>query len=212
VCNAVDESSPLLVSNSHQLLRSDEAKLPSQEPNLALIEPLEPHLSCCSRLLFAVRLAFSSKVFFFIFFVGFLQQVAEFGIEETEALYLKLRFDFNRNDRSYYLIATGVPTFFVMSLLQPCLSARLGERRLVILALLISICHSLTFILVTEKEVIYLIPFIGSFGFMTFPTLIGLLSKRVIGQQQGTILGSMSGMVTAVLKPSLVYSYLYVLL
>jgi MFS transporter, DHA1 family, tetracycline resistance protein len=91
------------------------------------------------------------------------------------------------------LAAVGLSAAIVQGGLLKIILPRLGEQRSIIFGLALTALSSLLYGLASQGWMIYLILLVGGLGGIAGPAIQGLISRSVSDQEQGAVLGALSG-------------------
>jgi len=136
---------------------------------------------------------FRSRLYTLIFTMVLLEQLAVYGIGEIFLLYLMDTLGFRRRDNIHLGIAQGVASIIVMLLLLPMLSPRLGEKRIIILSLILYLLYTALYPFVTTHTEVYAMIILSSLSTMSYPATSSLLSIHTPSSEQGLSQGALSG-------------------
>jgi DHA1 family tetracycline resistance protein-like MFS transporter len=136
---------------------------------------------------------FRSRLYFLIFLMVLLEQLAVYGIGEIFLLYLMDTLGFRRRDNIHLGIAQGIASILVMLVLLPLLSPRLGEKRIIILSLCLYLLYTALYPFVTTRGEVYSLITLSSLSTMSYPATSSLLSIHSPSSEQGLSQGALSG-------------------
>ncbi len=131
--------------------------------------------------------------------------IAQRGLESTWVLFTEYRFHWDVRDTGLSLATVGVSAAFVQSVLIRRIMPALGERKTLVMALLVGALGYAGYGLVTQGWMLYVVLLIASFGGLAGPATQGLLSKSVPANEQGMLQGGLLavGSLTAIIGPPL---------
>ena len=151
--------------------------------------PRGGHLSAFSTLTFM----FSSPLYTVIFSMVLFEQLAVYGLGEIFLLYLMDVLGFTRRDNIHLGIAHGVASIVVMLGVLPVISARWGEKRIIVLSITLYLAWTIAYPFVrTHTEVFGLIA-LTALSTMSYPATSSLLSIHTESGHQGLAQGALSG-------------------
>ncbi len=121
------------------------------------------------------------------------------------ALYSQARFDWSVRSVGVSLMVVGLGTALVQGVLVRALTPRLGERRLLVLGLSLSVAGHLGFALATQGWMMYavLVPF--TLGGLAGPATQAIITSAVGPKEQGELQGSLNSLsgLAAIIGPLL---------
>ena len=129
--------------------------------------------------------------------------LAQMILQSVWALSCQARFDWSLRDVGLSLMAVGLATAIVQGVLVRVLTGRLGERRVLVLGLVIAILGQIGFGLAEEGWTMYAIIFPFALGGVSGPATQAIISRAVGPSGQGELQGSINSLsgLTAILGP-----------
>ncbi|MCA8982724.1 MAG: TCR/Tet family MFS transporter [Planctomycetaceae bacterium] len=122
--------------------------------------------------------------------------LAHRGLENVWVLFMHYRFGWDPQKNGLALGLVGVMAALVQGLLVARIISSLGERRTILLGLLISTLTFLCYSLATAGWMIPVIIVFGAFGGVTGPALQSLVAETVESSDQGKIQGALTSLVS----------------
>ena len=166
---------------------------PPTSPSLIPLanQPSPPvrHLSPFSTITFALR----SRLYSLIFSMVLFEQLAMYGIGEIFLLYLMDVLRFTRRDNIHLGIAQGVASIVVMLVLLPLISHRLGEKRIILISIVLYLAWTCAYPFVTTRTEVFSLLTLTSLSTMSYPATSSLLSIHTGPTHQGLAQGALSG-------------------
>jgi len=114
--------------------------------------------------------------------------------QTTFPLYTIIRFGWSSIDIAYALFLLGVSSTLVQTTLLGPLLKRLGEVRLVYVAILSGMTTLTLYGIATQGWMIYLAILLGILGFACNPALQGIVSRQTDSRYQGELMGSLQAL------------------
>jgi DHA1 family tetracycline resistance protein-like MFS transporter len=139
----------------------------------------------------------------------FLLHLAHTAVHSTWVLYTGYRYQWTVVEIGLSLAIVGVMVALVQGGLVRVVVPKLGERRAIVVGLVVSTLTMAGYALATQGWMIYLILVFGSLGGITGPAAQALISKTVAANEQGAVqgalasLGSVAGTIGPVVASSL---------
>lgn len=125
---------------------------------------------------------------------AFLINMAQFALHATWVLYTGHRYGWSGKQVGLSLALVGITSAFVQGFLTRKIVPRLGERRSLLLGVLLGAGAYAGYGLATEGWMIYAIIAVASLGAIAPPALQALITRAVRPDQQGTVQGAMTGL------------------
>ena len=125
---------------------------------------------------------------------AFLINLAQFGLHATWVLYTAHRYGWSGKQVGLSLAVVGISSAIVQGFLTRKIVPAIGERRALLIGILLSAGAYAGYGLATEGWMIYAIIVIGSLGSIAPPALQALVTRSVRPDQQGTVQGAMMGL------------------
>jgi MFS transporter, DHA1 family, tetracycline resistance protein len=122
----------------------------------------------------------------------FLVNVAQFALHVTWVLYTKHRYGWGTRDVGLSLFAVGLGAVIVQGGLARRWIPKLGERRAVVVGMLLGIAGYVGYALATAGWMIYVAIAIASLGGIAMPACQALITKSVRPDQQGAVQGGLT--------------------
>lgn len=132
-----------------------------------------------------------------------LERLAHDALPATWVLYTTYRFNWTEMDNGLSLALVGLMYAIVAGGLTGPLVKRLGERRALILGLLIGSLSFLVYGLATQGWMMYVMIVLGSIGGIATPAIQALITKMVSATEQGAVQGALASIqsIAAILGP-----------
>ncbi|KAA5542183.1 TCR/Tet family MFS transporter [Roseiconus nitratireducens] len=126
--------------------------------------------------------------------VFLLKAFAQRGLENVWVLYTKAKFDWNEMANGYFLAWVGLTATIVLGgLVRPTVN-RFGERRVLLVATLISTVSFLGYGLADQGWILPVIATFGALGGLASPAIQSLVTSTVDDSEQGTIQGALTSL------------------
>ena len=131
--------------------------------------------------------------------------IAQRGLESTWVLFTEYRFHWDVRDTGLSLATVGISAAFVQSVVIRKVMPKFGERKTLVMALLVGAIGYAGYGLVTQGWMLYVVLLVASLGGLAGPATQGLLSKAVPPNEQGMMQGGLLavGSLTAIIGPPL---------
>ena len=124
----------------------------------------------------------------------FLMNLSQLGLQNVWVLYTDYRYHWTSRQVGASLALVGFMAAIVQGGLARRIIPALGERKSIIIGLLIAITNMTGYGLASAGWVIYTILAIGSLGAIASPALQGLISRNVPANEQGAVQGALAGL------------------
>ncbi len=133
----------------------------------------------------------------------FLINLAQSSLQSIWVLYTAYRYHWSERQVGLSLAVIGVMAAIVQGGLARRIIPALGERRAIVLGLLISVFNMTGYALASAGWMIYCILVIGSVGWIATPSLQGLISRAAPPDEQGAVQGALMSLnsVAAIVAP-----------
>ncbi len=133
----------------------------------------------------------------------FLINLAQSSLQSIWVLYTAYRYHWSERQVGLSLAVIGVMAAIVQGGLARRIIPALGERRAIVLGLLISVFNMTGYALASAGWMIYCILVIGSIGWIATPSLQGLISRAAPPDEQGAVQGALMSLnsVAAIVAP-----------
>lgn len=125
--------------------------------------------------------------------------LAQFMMHSTFVLYTTQRYAWSPQQNGLGLFVAGVAHALVQGVLLGVLVQKMGEKRLVIVALWVGAIEFVCFGLATQGWMIYAAIAVMFIGGASGPALMGLLSNNVSEAEQGAVMGASTGIAAAMM-------------
>ena len=122
--------------------------------------------------------------------------LASQSLNSTWVLYTSAKFAWGVRENGLSLAVFGAVALIFQVGLGRFLLPRLGDRRTVLLGLAVGAAQYVAFALATQGWMIYAITFAGGFSFLSGQAMQGLLSRQVGEDEQGTLQGALTSLVS----------------
>jgi len=126
--------------------------------------------------------------------VYFIYTFGQYILQSIWILYTETRYRWTLKQAALSMTYVGVITAIVQGGLIKRIIAFTGDRRALVIGLLVSATAMVCYGLATEGWMIYLLVCLGSFGGIAQPASQALLTKHVPPNEQGGVQGSLSGL------------------
>ncbi len=125
-------------------------------------------------------------------FIGLAQR----GLEGVWVLYTDYRFGWDESTNGLSLALMGIMAVLVQGVLvQPCIR-RFGERKSILIGLVVAAISFLGYGLATESWMMYVVIIFGSLGGITGPAIQGLIAGTVASHDQGKMQGAITSLLS----------------
>jgi DHA1 family tetracycline resistance protein-like MFS transporter len=161
----------------------------AQEHELAANKPRSGHVGPFITLKFMFR----NRLYSIIFLMVIFEQFAVYGINEIFLLYLMATVGFDREDNIHLGIMGSIATCCAMLLLLPILSKKLGEKRLIVVCIVLYLLYTICYLFVRDKWQVYSLLCLSVPSALSYPATGSLLSMFVAKQEMGLAQGALSG-------------------
>ena len=118
------------------------------------------------------------------------------SLNSTWVLFTTARFGWGVRENGLSLAVFGAVALIFQVGLARVLLPRLGDRRTVFLGLAIGVAQYAAFALATQAWMIYAVTFLGGVSFLSGQAMQGLLSRQVGEDEQGTLQGALTSLVS----------------
>ncbi|KAK3157045.1 hypothetical protein QOZ80_2AG0115470 [Eleusine coracana subsp. coracana] len=135
----------------------------------------------------------SSSTFSRAAVVTFFQTLGETGLLTALMYFLKVKFHYSKNQYANLLLIIGITGSFSQLLVMRLLVPKLGEQKLLIIALLASCGHALLYSIAWSFWVPYLAASLVILSFLVTPCIRSIVSKKVGPFEQGMVQGCITG-------------------
>ena len=122
--------------------------------------------------------------------------LASQSLNSTWILYTSAKFAWGVRENGWSLAVFGAVALIFQVGLGRVLLPRLGDRRTVLLGLAVGAAQYVAFALATQGWMIYAITFAGGVSFLSGQAMQGLLSRQVGEDEQGTLQGALTSLVS----------------
>ena len=133
----------------------------------------------------------------------FIFMFANTMLQSIWALYTDYRYHWSASQVGYSLTFIGVMAIVVQGGLVKRIIARTGERKGLVIGLVISAFAMSAYGTATQGWMIYVLVLVGAWGGIAGPSAQALITKHVPANEQGAVQGSLSGLVslTGIIAP-----------
>uniref|UniRef100_A0A452YSN6 Major facilitator superfamily (MFS) profile domain-containing protein n=1 Tax=Aegilops tauschii subsp. strangulata TaxID=200361 RepID=A0A452YSN6_AEGTS len=177
------------------LLREEEASRllfpPSSSPEEA--SPRLPPLRKAPSLLEMATLLTSSSTFTRAAVVTFFHGLGETGLQTALLYFLKAQFHYTKNQYANLLLIIGITGSFSQLTVMPLLAPKLGEQKLLVVALTGSCVHGFLYSIAWSFWVPYLAASCVILSILVGPCIRSIVSKKVGPSEQGMVQGCITG-------------------
>ncbi|KAF6984060.1 hypothetical protein CFC21_002117 [Triticum aestivum] len=177
------------------LLRDEEASRllfpPSSSPEEA--SPRLPPLRKVPSLSEMATLLTSSSTFTRAAVVTFFHGLGETGLQTALLYFLKAQFHYTKNQYANLLLIIGITGSFSQLTVMPLLAPRLGEQKLLVVALTGSCVHGFLYSIAWSFWVPYLAASCVILSILVGPCIRSIVSKKVGPSEQGMVQGCITG-------------------
>ncbi|VAH05938.1 unnamed protein product [Triticum turgidum subsp. durum] len=177
------------------LLRDQEASRllfpPSSSPEEA--SPRLPPLRKVPSLSEMATLLTSSSTFTRAAVVTFFHGLGETGLQTALLYFLKAQFHYTKNQYANLLLIIGITGSFSQLTVMPLLAPRLGEQKLLVVALTGSCVHGFLYSIAWSFWVPYLAASCVILSILVGPCIRSIVSKKVGPSEQGMVQGCITG-------------------
>lgn len=134
-----------------------------------------------------------SRLFLTLTVIMMMVGIVQEGLQDLIMQYLQIKVGFGVADNSAVLVVVGVGGLISQTILLRPLLALLGEKWVLVIALLAQTVQQLLLSLVTTRSEVYVALSVGVLGMMSFPTLSGIKSRHSEEHEQGAVQGALFG-------------------
>ncbi|XBJ17251.1 hypothetical protein VPH35_008700 [Triticum aestivum] len=177
------------------LLRDEEASRllfpTSSSPEEA--SPRLPHLRKAPSLSEMATLLTSSSTFTRAAVVTFFHSLGETGLQTALLYFLKAQFHYTKNQYANLLLIIGITGSFSQLTMMPFLAPKLGEQKLLVVALTGSCVHGFLYSIAWSFWVPYLAASCVILSILVGPCIRSIVSKKVGPSEQGMVQGCITG-------------------
>ncbi|KAM3409523.1 hypothetical protein ACQJBY_002059 [Aegilops geniculata] len=177
------------------LLRDEEASRllfpPSSSPEEA--SPRLPPLRKAPSLSEMATLLTSSSTFTRAAVVTFFHGLGETGLQTALLYFLKAQFHYTKNQYANLLLIIGITGSFSQLTVMPLLAPKLGEQKLLVVALTGSCVHGFLYSIAWSFWVPYLAASCVILSILVGPCIRSIVSKKVGPSEQGMVQGCITG-------------------
>ncbi|KAM0821267.1 hypothetical protein ACQ4PT_072376 [Festuca glaucescens] len=177
------------------LMRDEEASLLLFAPSSSAEElsPMLPPLRKAPSLLEMVALLTSSSTFTRAAVITFFHSLGETGLQTALLYFLKAQFHYTKNQYANLLLIFGITGSFSQLTMMPLLAPKLGEHKLLGVALLGSCVHGFLYSIAWSFWVPYLAASCVILSILVGPCIRSIVSKKVGPSEQGMVQGCITG-------------------
>lgn len=177
------------------LLRDEEASLLLFAPSSSAEElsPRLPPLRKAPSLTEMVALLTSSSTFTRAAVITFFHSLGETGLQTALSYFLKAQFHYNKIQYANLLLIFGIMGSFSQLTMMPLLAPKLGEQKLLVLALLGSCLNGFLYSIAWSFWVPYLAASCVILSILVSPCIRSIVSKKVGPSEQGMVQGCITG-------------------
>jgi MFS transporter, DHA1 family, tetracycline resistance protein len=125
--------------------------------------------------------------------------LAQFMMHATFVLYTTQRYGWSPQQNGMGLFVAGLAHALVQGVLLGVLVKKMGEKRLVVVALMVGALEFVCFGLAAQGWMIYAAIAVMFIGGASGPALMGLLSNNVSQAEQGAVMGASTGIAAAMM-------------
>ncbi|KAM0908658.1 hypothetical protein ACQ4PT_015307 [Festuca glaucescens] len=177
------------------LMRDEEASLLLFAPSSSAEElsPMLPPLRKAPSLSEMVALLTSSSTFTRAAVITFFHSLGETGLQTALLYFLKAQFHYTKNQYANLLLIFGITGSFSQLTMMPLLAPKLGEHKLLGVALLGSCVHGFLYSIAWSFWVPYLAASCVILSILVGPCIRSIVSKKVGPSEQGMVQGCITG-------------------
>uniref|UniRef100_A0ACD5TIS6 Uncharacterized protein n=1 Tax=Avena sativa TaxID=4498 RepID=A0ACD5TIS6_AVESA len=177
------------------LLRDEEASLLLFAPSSSAEElsPRLPPLRKASSLSETAALLTSSSTFTRAAVITFFHSLGEAGLQTALLYFLKAQFHYTKNQYANLLLIIGITGSFSQLTMMPLLAPKIGEQKLLVVALLGSCVHGFLYSIAWSFWVPYLAASCVILSILVGPCIRSIVSKKVGPSEQGMVQGCIAG-------------------
>ena len=124
----------------------------------------------------------------------FLMNLAQYGLQNVWVLYTEYRYHWTSRQVGGSLAVVGIMAAIVQGGLARRIIPALGERRAIVIGLIVGALNMTGYGLAPAGWVLLTIVAVGSLGSFAGPALQGLISRNVPPNEQGAVQGALSGL------------------
>ncbi|KAL6906454.1 hypothetical protein ACP4OV_004055 [Aristida adscensionis] len=135
----------------------------------------------------------SSSTFSRAAIITFFHGLGETGLLSALLYFLKAKFHYNKNQYANLLLIISITGSFSQLAVMPLLVPKIGEQKLLILALIASCGHGLLYSIAWSFWVPYLAASFVILSFLVTPCIRSIVSKKVGPYEQGMVQGCITG-------------------
>ncbi|KAL5202120.1 hypothetical protein ABZP36_013072 [Zizania latifolia] len=141
----------------------------------------------------AAALLTSSSTFSRAALVTFFYSLGETGLQTALLYFLKAQFHYTKNQYANLLLVIGIAGSLSQLVVMPILTPKLGEQKLLTIALLGSSMHGFLYSIAWSPWVPYLVASFVIVGILVNPCIRSIVSKRAGPFEQGMVQGCLTG-------------------
>ncbi|KAK1695691.1 hypothetical protein QYE76_012388 [Lolium multiflorum] len=177
------------------LMRDEEASLLLFAPSSSTEElsPRLPPLRKAPSLSEMVALLTSSSTFTRAAVITFFHSLGETGLQTALLYFLKAQFHYTKNQYANLLLIFSIMGSFSQLTMMPLLAPKLGEQKLLVVALLGSCVHGFLYSIAWSFWVPYLAASCVILSILVGPCIRSIVSKKVGPSEQGMVQGCITG-------------------
>ncbi|KAK1695721.1 hypothetical protein QYE76_012418 [Lolium multiflorum] len=177
------------------LMRDEEASLLLFAPSSSAEElsPRLPPLRKAPSLSEMVALLTSSSTFTRAAVITFFHSLGETGLQTALLYFLKAQFHYTKNQYANLLLIFSIMGSFSQLTMMPLLAPKLGEQKLLVIALLGSCVHGFLYSIAWSFWVPYLAASCVILSILVGPCIRSIVSKKVGPSEQGMVQGCITG-------------------
>ena len=129
--------------------------------------------------------------------------LAQRGLESVWVLYTGFRYGWNEQTNGFTLALVGVMAVIVQGLILKPVISQLGERRTIVLGLVVSMIAFLAYGMASEGWVVLVIIIAGSLSGVALPAIQSLVAGSINPSEQGAVQGALTSLIslTSVFAP-----------
>ncbi|KAF0926348.1 hypothetical protein E2562_023071 [Oryza meyeriana var. granulata] len=125
--------------------------------------------------------------------VTFFYSLGETGLQTSLLYFLKAQFHYTKNQYANLLLVIGITGSLSQLVMMPILAPKLGEQKLLIIALLGSCMHGFLYSIAWSPWVPYLVASLVIISILVNPCIRSIVSKRAGPSEQGMVQGCLTG-------------------
>ncbi|XP_047093761.1 hippocampus abundant transcript 1 protein-like [Lolium rigidum] len=177
------------------LLRDEEVAILLFVPSSSAeeVSPRLPPLRMASSLSEVAAIFTSSSSFMRAAVITFFNSLGEAGLQTALLYFLKAQFHYTKNQYANLLLILGITESFSQLTIMPLLAPKLGEQKLLVVALLGSCVHGFLYSIAWSFWVPYLAASFVILSTLVGPCIRSIVSKNVGPSEQGMVQGCITG-------------------